>query len=538
MKQYLNFGRRAPNTPQTEPIPGSGQTKNNASGFSWSVEDATRLQRFLILGSANGTFYVSQRQLTKENLGVIEKMLKEHKGRDVVTSIVEVSKAGRAASNDPALFALAACAAADDIDVRQYALSVLPQVARTGTHLLHFLAYVKQFRGWGRALRQAVASWYNNMPEQRLAYQLVKYQNRDGYTQRDALRLAHPKGETPTYNTLYHWVVKGWEGVGDEPHPDQALRIVWAFERAKRAQDEKEVAALIREYKLPREAVPTQHLNSERIWEALLEDMPMEAMLRNLATMTRVGLIKPLSDATNEITRRLRDQNAIRKPRLHPMKILAALTTYSSGKGVRGDNTWTPVQSIVDALNDAFYLSFANVESTGKRILIVVDTSGSMSYGNIGSMPGMSLHKAAGAMALITARTEPNHHIIGVDTRVHELPISTSQRLDDVVHILDKLGGGGTDLSLPMQYALQKKLQVDTFVVLTDSESWAGRNGHPAQWLMRYRQEINPEARIINVQMTSTHVTNNDPNDRLALEVVGFDANVPEIISSFIKGDF
>ena len=49
------------------------------------------------------------------------------------------------------------------------------------------------------------------------------------------------------------------------------------------------MASLIKEYKLPREAVPTQFLHSVRVWEALLEDMPMEAMTRNLATMTREG---------------------------------------------------------------------------------------------------------------------------------------------------------------------------------------------------------------------------------------------------------
>jgi 60 kDa SS-A/Ro ribonucleoprotein len=189
----------------------------------------------------------------------------------------------------------------------------------------------------------------------------------------------------------------------------------------------------------------------------------------------------------------------------------------------------------VSALNDAFYLSFANVEPTGKRILIAVDTSASMSYGNIGSMPGMELHMAAGAMALTVAKTEPNHHIISVDTGVRDLPISPSQRLDDVVRILGSHRGGGTDLSLPMQYAASKKLVVDAFVILTDSESWAGR--HPALVLEQYRRTLNPEARIINVQMTSTHVTNNDPNDKRALEVVGFDTNVPEIMRQFVAGE-
>ncbi|GHO61509.1 hypothetical protein KSC_004010 [Ktedonobacter sp. SOSP1-52] len=65
----------------------------------------------------------------------------------------------------------------------------------------------------------------------------------------------------------------------------------------------------------------------------------------------------------------------------------------------------------------------------------------------------------------------------------------------------------------------------------------AGR-GHPAQWLEKYRKALNPEARIINVQMTSSHVSNNNPNDRLALEVVGFDANVPVMMNEFISGTF
>jgi len=539
MKNYLNFGRFSQQTPQTEPIPGSSQVLNNAGGFSWSVDDPTRLLRFLILGSNSNTLYVGQRELTKQNLETVERMLKEGNGRDIVTSIVEVSKAGRAASNDPALFALARCAAADDEKIRQYALSVLPQVARTGTHLLHFVAYAKQFRGWGRAYRRAVASWFNDRKEHNLAYQVLKYQQRDGYSQRDLLRLAHPKAETSTYNTLYHWIVKGgWESVGDEPHPDDALKIIWAYERAKRAQDDREVASLIKTYKLPREAVPTQHLHSIRVWEALLEDMPLEAMTRNLATMTREGVIKPMGEMTKVITSRLRDRERIHNAKLHPIKILAALTTYASGKGVRGNHTWEPVREIIDALNDAFYLSFEAVEPTGKHILLAVDTSGSMHYGQVNGIPGMDVHTAAGAMALVMARTEPNYHLIGIDTGVQKLTISPSQRLDDVVRTLKGIGGGGTDLSLPMRYALYDKMPVDAFVILTDSETWSGRGGHPAQLLEMYRAQVNPNAKIINVQMTATHVTNNAPDDRRAMDCVGLDTVTPLLMNSFIKGEF
>jgi 60 kDa SS-A/Ro ribonucleoprotein len=534
---YLGFGKRSQSTPQTEPIPGSTQILNNAGGYSYAVDDITRLHRFVTLGAQSGTYYVGERKLVKENLDVVERMLKEGQGKAVVNTIAEISKAGRAPSNDPALFALARCAAADDQEIRQYALSILPQVARTGTHLLHFVAYTKQFRGWGRAYRRAVASWFNDRKEQNLAYQLLKYQQRDGYSQRDLLRLAHPKATTDTYNALYHWVTKGWENVGDEPHSDEALRIIWAYEKAKCAADDKEVAALIKEYRLPREAVPTQYLHSVRVWEALLEDMPMEAMTRNLATMTREGVILPMGDMTRQIAERLRNRDAILKARLHPIKILSALTTYQSGKSVRGSNTWTPVQDIVDALNDAFYLAFNNVEPTGKRILLAIDTSGSMRNATVNGIPNLEVHTAAGAMALVLANSESNYHIIGVDTSVHGLPISPKQRLDDAVQILKQYGGGGTNLALPMEYALKNKLEVDAFVILSDSETWQGHQ-QPVQALEAYRRQINAEARIVNVQMTATHVTNNAPDDKRALEVCGFDTAVPEIMSAFLRSEF
>ncbi len=551
MHAYTNHGPRAANaqqTPQTQPIPGSNQVLNNAGGYSWTVDDTTRLHRFLILGSSGGTFYVGEHELTKQNLDVVYRLIKADQGKAVVNAILEISRDGRAASNDPALFALARCIAPDvPLGVRQRAFEILPQVARTGTHLLHFVHFARQFRGWGRAYRRAVAAWFNDRKEQSLAYQRLKYQSRDGCSQRDLLRLAHPKAETATYNTIYHWVTKGWESVGDEPHPDEALQIIWAYERAKRATDEKEVARLISTYRLPREAVPTQWLHSIAVWEALLEEMPMEAMLRNLATMTREGVITPFGKATRSIYARLHDKEAIRKARLHPIKILAALKTYESGKSVRGSAIWTPVQEIVDALNDAFYLSFGAIPPNDKRLLIAIDVSGSMSYGRIGSIPNLPVHEAAAAMAMVSARNSytempnglhvPTHHIVGVDTRLYALSISPEKRLDDVARILGQFRGGGTDLALPMLYALKEKLVVDAFIMYSDSETWAGRP-HLAQALAMYRAAMNPQARLINVQMTATSVTNNDPNDPLALEVVGFDTATPQIITSFAAGEF
>ena len=130
--------------------------------------------------------------------------------------VVEISESGRAPKNDPALFVLAMAAGLGDDATRAAALAALPQVARTGTHLFHWLQYVKAFRGWGRGVRRGggAAGTRAKSPRE-LAYQLLKYQSRDGWSHRDALRLAHPKARDRASTTLlFRFATRGWETGG------------------------------------------------------------------------------------------------------------------------------------------------------------------------------------------------------------------------------------------------------------------------------------------------------------------------------------
>ena len=308
-------------TPQYEPIPGTAQVANSAGGYAWAVNDWARLDRFLVLGSEGGTYYISPRQLTKENAAAALRCLALD-GQRVVNRVVSISEAGRAPSNDPALFVLALAAGHGDEATRRAALDALPQVARIGTHLFHFLAFVEGFRGWGRGLRRAVANWYTAMPAAKLAYQAIKYRQRDGWTHRDALRLAHPQAEGETQNALLHWMARGWPDVGPEPHPDEVLRLIWAYEQAQRATDEAQVIELVRQYNLPWEALPTQFLASAQVWDALLPHLPLTALVRNLGRMTANGLLMPLSDAAATVVSRLQNAEHLLQARVHPIAVL------------------------------------------------------------------------------------------------------------------------------------------------------------------------------------------------------------------------
>ena len=536
-------------TPQMLPIPGSSQVANNAGGFAWALDDWHRLDRFLILGSEGGTYYVNERALTFDNAGCVARCIQSD-GERTVQRIVQISAAGRAPKNDAALFALAMAASFGSAATRRIALEALPQVVRTGTHLFHFMQYAEQFRGWGRGLRSAVAAWYSDKPAEDLVFQSIKYRQRDGWTHRDALRLAHPRPQTRVINDVYHWITQGWPDIGPDPHPDPSLRKIWAFEKLQRVQTESEVTAILAEYELPWEAVPSQWLASAGVWEALLPSLPLTATLRNLGRMTANGLLAPRAKAVKQIVERVSKAGAFKAGRIHPLTILVALKTYEQGHGEKGSLAWQPVREIVDALDQAFYLSFGSVESTGKRLMLALDVSGSMAQSRIAGMH-LTARDGAAAMALVTANVEPDYAVtifssagtnfIGTGQKrygsvdgLSTFDISPRQRLDDVIRKTSNLPFGGTDCALPMLYALKAGMQIDVFTIYTDSETWAG-DIHPSRALQEYRQKTGIPAKLIVVGMTSNGFSIADPDDGGMMDVVGFDLATPQAIGEFAK---
>ena len=464
--------------------------------------------------------------------------------------IVDVSDKGRAPKNDPALFVLALAAKLGNPDTRAYALAVLPKVARIPTHLYHFASFINTLGGWGRGTKRAFASWYRSMPEDRLAYLAIKYQERDGWSHRDLLRLSHPKALTERQNIIFGWMSNGWESVGDESHPDLILAKIWAFERAKTCGIA-ELIDLISDYHLPHECVPNEHKGDPRVWDAMLPTMGIEAMIRNLGKMTKIGLIAPLSTAESFVVSALRDQERITKSRLHPLHILVALNIYAQGHGDKGSLTWQPSARIIDALDGAFYLAFKAVEPTGRRLMLALDVSGSMNGPEINKMPGITPRVGSAAMALVTANVEPNHVFtaftsggagvitsLGADSgyqcAISQIQISPRQRLDDVCNFTRGLPVGGTDCALPMIWAAKNKIPVDTFVIYTDSETWAGYV-HATKALRDYRQAMGIASKLVTVGMISNSFSIADPADAGMLDVVGFDTAAPSLISDFAR---
>lgn len=534
----INY-RRTEQTVQADPR----QVENSAGGYTFTVDDTTRLRRFLVLGTDGGTYYASERDITKANADVVMRWARD-KGTELVGEVVAISTAGRAPRQNPALFALAAAASFADLEGRRAAFAALPAVARTSTHLFLFARYVEQFRGWGRGLRRAVANWYTSREVDSLAYQAVKYRQREGWTHRDLLRLSHPVTADPARADLFDWIC----GRAPDTTPD----IVGAFERVQATNKTAEWLDAITAWpSLSWEMLPDAALNSPAVWEALIGNgMPQTALMRQLPRLTRLGVVKPLSSTTKTVAAQLADPEALRRARVHPVNALVALRTYASGVSARGTGEWKPVGQIVDALDAAFYASFGAIRPAGKKTLLALDVSGSMTS-PVSGLP-ISCREASAALAMATAATEPEYAVVGFTaeytqrggffsgysygaTAITSLSISPRQRLDSVLSTISGLPFGGTDCALPITWATQNRVEVETFAIFTDNETYAG-SIHPHQALRDYRQETGIDARLVVVGMTATDFTIADPTDAGMLDIAGFDSAVPNLLSDFSAG--
>lgn len=518
------------------------QIKNSAGGYSFQVDNWTRMRRFLILGSEGGSFYASERKLTVDNAKAVQACLDED-GARAVSMIVEVSDGGKAPKNDPAIFALALAAAHSKQETRSAAYAALPKVCRIGTHLFQFAEAVNQFRGWGRGLRKAIGRWYTERTPEQLCHQIAKYQQRNGWSHRDLLRLSHATGTEKA--AILRYVTSGADGMGErlvKGHKSRRERAygaagelpayLAAFEELK-AADERRTIALIREYGFTHEMIATEHKNSADVWEALLERMPMTAMVRNLGKMTEVGLLKPMSATARVVAERLANGEAIRKARLHPISLLSALRVYKQGHGDKGALKWSPVASIVNALDSAFYLGFDAIEPSGKRTLLALDVSGSMGYTPIPGMAGgLTPRDASAVLAMVTARVESQWHVLGFSHKLVDIPITPKQRLDDVVGAISGLAFGATDCALPFLWAAGNNIDVDVCHVYTDSESYVG-SVHPHQALRAYRAKSGINAKLACVAMVANEFSLCDPSDPGQCDFVGFSTDTPVALAEF-----
>lgn len=522
----VNVTKPAPVKEQTKP----NQVVNNTGGYVFEVTPQSRLMRFLVLGTDGGTYYVGERDLTKQNVDFVRQMLKSDSAF-VIEKVVEISAGGRAKSNSPALFVLALAMNTDGVD-KTKVTDALTKVARNSTHVFEYTQYLENLGGWGRAKRNSVANWYQSKSDKALATQVVKYRQRNGWTHRDLFRLAHPKNIDKNIGNF----VLGKLNDMDEAMP----KIIEGFIKVQSAININEVVKTVIEYGLPWETVPTQFHKELKLWRSLFDAdlLGQTALLRNVTRFAKLGAFNDLLFASN-YAQRLSDSARIESGRIHPISYLNASVVYNDGQinrrstdmwYVERNKTWDVNSKVAAALDAGFYSAFKTLEPANMRTMLALDVSGSMSSAAAAGAD-LTAAQVSGAMAMFISRTEPYSMIRGFSNTFKDLGISENDSLSTVMNKVQRQNFGSTNISLPMKWALENGVEIDTFVVITDNEVNTGKQ--PYQVLQQYRKQSGVNAKLAVMAVTATNFTIADPSDSGMMDFVGFDSGAPKALADF-----
>lgn len=522
-------------------IPGreSSMKRNRAGGMTFVADDWDILRRFLILGTTQNTYYASAETESKEALELIDKLIATDPMR-FATVLRDVSVSGAPLKQSHVLFALSRAVSAKtgdqrrDTDLRDpvtqgrmAAMQVAPEILRTLSQTFEFLEYCRRQRGAGTGLLNLLKKSLLNRSVSNVEYQILKYRSRNGWTPRDLLRYAHPKTSNAELDNLLAWTVKPSSDKGRLAVSSSA-RLA-AFEELNSGVDISaiEAAQLIAEFKLSHEMVPNELKNSPAVWEALLQDMNVGALVRNLRKLTQVGLLTAGSSSLAKTRELLTDQAGLQRARLHPLRVMMARRAYVSGTDRRG-NSFVPSSAVVDILDDALDLSFKAVKPLNKRLLVAIDDSGSM--GQAVTSDGMTAREAACALGVWYKRTENECEILSYSEKAALVNVTKRVTVDSLNRAIPRTGNG-TNGAAPFEWAIANKFDADVVIQITDNNSWYGVQ-HTVTALAKYRQLVKHPVFAVAAATAPGGVSMLDPQDPHSLNVVGFDATVPEAIAA------
>ena len=557
------------------------------------------ITRILIFGTKNNKYSSNMKELDEETKIYLENQIQAGNGFEILDCVKEIYKNSRAPKQDTTLMVHAMLCRAEDEKLRVASLEFLKNY-RTISHLYtwkKFHANIGGSKGFGRAVKRNLNEWILNKEPQELAYQITKYVNRGDWGIADFLKCIHTKTGTgddrganavvganavganavganavcetkkskkhlnlpaTPIDLVLRYAVEGYAAMDKLAQKynlimDKTYLYLRAIEFAKTKPliDQSNIDFLIRlihKFRLTREQVPTNSLALGNVLTALLCDenktkitMPLTALLRNLANMTRLDVFEDI-DVLSILTSHLTNKDIITKAHIHPVSVLTTWFTYRIGSSKKSKHTWCPVPAIIDALEEMFYLSFSNVASMDKKLCFLIDCSGSM--GSDSLCEGITNAEAAALLAMIFARgtnSSGNKHafylfssgdntgLFNVSDVIHE-----NAKFEEVLNAVQRSDWASTDISKGILFAKEQKIAYDGFVVITDNDVNTGIK--PSIALQEYRNEMQIDAKLAVVATQLSDYSIADPSDKGMLDICGFDSYGPKILHEFFSG--
>lgn len=471
-------------------------TTTNRDGYPAYVRSAEeQYVQTLVTNTMGNTFYADQQELLKE-AEALHREMAERNPQFMAKALVYARNEGYMRLQP--LFGLAVLSAyRPDLFSK-----IFLQVVKIPSDLSDFLTIVSGMgRGQGgRAVKRQVNRFLANVSE----YWAIKYNGRGrGYSLGDAIATAHPKPVDLKQQALFRYLR------GQEANLS-LIPQVEALEYLKRAKVEAEQLYWIEAGRLPHEVVTGAIKPTKLIWEVLMEQMPIFALLRHLNTLDRAGVLGDRY-CLDRVVERLTDQRALAKSRILPFRFATAFRQVKD-------------EVIREALRSAVEYTFGSLPDLDGRTAIFLDISGSMNgeYLQIGSVFALALYKKTQGSSLFWL----------FDTTVEDAKPS---RHDSILSQAERIRArGGTDTGAPVRKLLAEKQHVDQIIIITDEQQNSSSPFYEA--LAKYRAKVNPNAKAFVIDIAPYRSAMVPPEDANTFYIYGWSDTVLSYIAQASKG--
>lgn len=447
-------------------------TVNQAGGVAYALGDEHALAQIALTGCFNGVAYATD----------AEQLTQFKKYADVVPAEfiakLALHSRGHGKMKDMPC-ALLAVLATRDMSLFH---KVFARVINNGRMIRTLFQMIRsgQFgkKSLSGSIQRAFQTWFNTATDTQLLAASIGNDPRI----RDVLRMARPTPVSNSRRAMLGWLVdkpvEKWTPAMFADLPDEA-KAVAAF---RDATTEQEQVAIIRNLNCRWDLLSSSVLG-DSVWAEMPRLMGAQALRMNLNTLQRHNVFTN-PEVVALIASRLSDEADVVASGQMPYQYFAA---YKHGDDLPA--------SIRKALHTATEIACKSVPKLSAPLVIGLDVSGSMGSAVTGSRgSGTSKMRSVDVAALIAAallRANPDSVVLPFDTSVHATNIDPS---DSILSIADRLaayGGGGTDCSLPLQYANQHlayqitgpEMRLKRFagvVMVSDNESWRAQHSHAA----------------------------------------------------------
>lgn len=282
----------------------------------------------------------------------------------------------------------------------------------------------------------------------------------------DVINLTHPKPQTEEQASLLKLIVDEAYGNETDLHGLDTIAFrdgILKLEKdalIKVLSDPNKADEIIREGSLTHEVIAGAigKIPAE-VWENLIPHMGYKALRMNLRRIHEAGVSDDTIDA---ITARLKDAEVIRKSNPMPIEFLAAYRN-------------APLD-FAPAIQRAANFSLENVPVLKGRTLILVDTSGSMSYDKLSERGTITRLEAARVFGAALAIRAEDPTLVSFSTTSEVIPVKGKDLLRVSDSITNLNYGTDTHGAIDRHYS-----DHDRVIVITDEQPgysyWGSRSG-------------------------------------------------------------